>query len=89
MHVVRTFRSAVSGRPEGLHYIRVENDLAVTAATVRSSSLNREPAIVMRVAGMIEAVYVATVDEGVISALRIVRNPDKLTYITRQLASYQ
>src|SRR3954453_12213899 len=51
--------------------------------------VNREPAIVMRVSGVIEAVYVATVEEGVIAALRIMRNPDKLTYISRQLAPYQ
>jgi RNA polymerase sigma-70 factor (ECF subfamily) len=63
--------------------------IAIDSITLDIVEVNREPAIVMRVAGVIEAVYVATVDEGVISALRIVRNPDKLTYITRQLASYQ
>ncbi|MCU1381637.1 MAG: polymerase sigma-70 factor, family [Acidobacteria bacterium] len=51
--------------------------------------VNREPAIVMRIAGVIEAVYVPTVEDNAITALRIVRNPDKLTYISRQLASYQ
>jgi RNA polymerase sigma-70 factor, ECF subfamily len=63
--------------------------IALDSITLDIVEVNREPAIVMRVAGVIEAVYVATVDDGVISALRIVRNPDKLTYIARQLASCQ
>jgi RNA polymerase sigma-70 factor (ECF subfamily) len=63
--------------------------VALDSITLDIVEVNREPAIVMRVAGVIEAVYVATVDDGAIAALRIVRNPDKLTYIARQLASYQ
>jgi RNA polymerase sigma-70 factor (ECF subfamily) len=51
--------------------------------------VNDEPAIVMRVSGTIDAVYVPTVEDGAITALRIVRNPDKLAYIRRQLDAYQ
>jgi len=49
--------------------------------------VNGEPAVVLRVAGRIDSVYVLTVDRDAISALRIVRNPDKLVYIQRQLAA--
>jgi len=63
--------------------------IALDSITLDIVEVNREPAIVMRVSGVIEAVYVATVEEGAIAALRIMRNPDKLTYISRQLASYQ
>jgi RNA polymerase sigma-70 factor, ECF subfamily len=63
--------------------------VALDSITLDIVEVNREPAIVMRVSGVIEAVYVATVEEGAIAALRIMRNPDKLTYISRQLAPYQ
>jgi RNA polymerase sigma-70 factor (ECF subfamily) len=59
------------------------------SVTLDIVEVNGEPAIVMRVSGAIAAVYVPTVEDGAIAALRIVRNPDKLTYISRQLASYQ
>ena len=63
--------------------------IALESVTHEIVEVNGEPAIVMRVAGAIEAVYVPAVEEGAIAALRIVRNPDKLTYISRQLAGYQ
>jgi RNA polymerase sigma-70 factor (ECF subfamily) len=47
--------------------------------------VNGEPAMLIRVAGRLDSVYTMTVEGGAITALRIVRNPDKLTYIQRQL----
>ena len=63
--------------------------VALSSVSLHIVEVNDEPAIVMRVAGTIEAVYVPTVEDGAISALRIVRNPDKLAYIRRQLDAYQ
>ena len=63
--------------------------ISLESVTLDIVEVNGEPAIVMRVSGVIEAVYVPTVEDATIAALRIVRNPDKLTYISRQLASYQ
>ena len=63
--------------------------ISLASVTLDIVEVNGEPAIVMRVSGVIEAVYVPTVADGTIAALRIVRNPDKLTYINRQLASYR
>ena len=59
--------------------------ISLESVTLGIVEVNGEPAIVMRVSGAIEAVYVPTVEDGAIAALRIVRNPDKLTYISRQL----
>lgn len=50
--------------------------------------VNGEPAVLLRVAGRLDSVYVPTVEGDAISALRVVRNPDKLTYIQRQLAAH-
>jgi RNA polymerase sigma-70 factor (ECF subfamily) len=48
--------------------------------------VNGEPAVLLRVDGRLDGVYVMAVEEGAITAIRVVRNPDKLTYIERQLA---
>ena len=56
------------------------------SVTLDLVEVNGEPAIVMRASGRLEAVYVPTVEDDAITALRIVRNPDKLIYIQRQLA---
>lgn len=49
--------------------------------------VNGEPAVVWHVAGRLDSVYAPTVEGDAITALRIVRNPDKLAYIQRQLAA--
>jgi hypothetical protein len=47
--------------------------------------VNAEPAIAMRIHGRLDSIYTCSFDEGRITALRIVRNPDKLQFIERQL----
>jgi RNA polymerase sigma-70 factor (ECF subfamily) len=47
---------------------------------------NGEPAMALRIDGRIDSVYVFTIEDETIAAIRIVRNPDKLRYIARQLA---
>jgi RNA polymerase sigma-70 factor (ECF subfamily) len=48
--------------------------------------VNGEPAVLLRVDGRLDGVYVMAVEEDAITAIRVVRNPDKLTYIEHQLA---
>ena len=57
----------------------------LASVTLDVVDVNGEPAMLIRVAGRLDSVYTMTVDEDTITALRIVRNPDKLTYIRRQL----
>ncbi|HJZ70528.1 MAG TPA: RNA polymerase sigma-70 factor [Vicinamibacterales bacterium] len=47
--------------------------------------VNGEPAMLMRIAGRLDSVYTFTIDDDAISAIRVVRNPDKLRYLERQL----
>jgi RNA polymerase sigma-70 factor (ECF subfamily) len=56
------------------------------SVTLDVSEVNGEPALVLRVAGRLDGIYVMTVEDDAITAIRVVRNPDKLTYIGRQLA---
>jgi RNA polymerase sigma-70 factor (ECF subfamily) len=48
--------------------------------------VNGEPAVLLRVDGRLDGVYVMAVEDGAITAIRVVRNPDKLTYLEHQLA---
>ena len=48
--------------------------------------VNEEPALVLRLDGHVDSVYTMTIVDGAIAALRIVRNPDKLRFLERQLA---
>ena len=56
------------------------------SVTVDLVEVNGEPAIVFRASGRLDAVYVPTVEDDAITALRVVRNPDKLHFLARQLA---
>jgi AraC-like DNA-binding protein len=49
--------------------------------------VNEEPAMLIRVAGRLDSVYTMTIEDDAITALRVVRNPDKLTYVERQLGA--
>jgi len=54
--------------------------------TLDVAEVNGEPAMLMRITGRLDSVYTFTIDEHGISAIRVVRNPDKLQFLERQLA---
>jgi RNA polymerase sigma-70 factor (ECF subfamily) len=47
--------------------------------------VNYEPAMLLRVEGHLDSVYVFSAGERSIDAIRVIRNPEKLTFISRQL----
>jgi RNA polymerase sigma-70 factor (ECF subfamily) len=47
--------------------------------------VNNEPAVLIRVDRRLDSVYACEVGRGRITGIRVVRNPDKLAYIARQL----
>jgi RNA polymerase sigma-70 factor (ECF subfamily) len=59
--------------------------MPLDSVTMDVVEVNGEPAMVVRVAGRLNGVYVMAVEDGAIAAIRVVRNPDKLTYIEGQL----
>ena len=59
------------------------------SVTLDIAEINGELALLLRVAGQLDGVYVMTVEDEAIAAIRVVRNPDKLTYLARQLGGYQ
>ena len=49
--------------------------------------VNFEPALAVRLAGRLDSIYALEIDEQVIRNIRVIRNPDKLAFIDRQLAT--
>lgn len=70
----------------GLHRT-AETAGVLGVASLTIEDINSEPALVLRLAGHLEAIFVLSVDDDVISAIRVVRNPDKLARIDRQLTT--
>src|SRR5262245_20196277 len=58
---------------------------AVRDVSLRIEDVNAEPALVVRVGARVESIFVFSVDDHAITGIRVVRNPDKLARITRQL----
>ena len=61
--------------------------IPLESVTLELAEVNGEQALLLLVAGKLDGVYVMTIENGAIAAIRVVRNPDKLTYIQRQLAA--
>ena len=51
--------------------------------------VNYEPAMLVRVDGRLDSVYVCSIVDEAIVAIRVIRNPDKLVYLARQLNATQ
>jgi RNA polymerase sigma-70 factor (ECF subfamily) len=56
-------------------------------ASLRLEDVNFEPALVLRVGQRLESLFVLSIDGDAISEIRVVRNPDKLAHIDRQLTT--
>jgi RNA polymerase sigma-70 factor, ECF subfamily len=84
-------RRPLAGRAEVLKFLLGVHRVAEKTGLGRRGRLaivdvNEEPALVMWVDEQIFAVYVLSIEGGRVAALRIVRNPDKLSYLDCQLA---
>jgi len=83
-------RRPLIGRDEVLNFLvglhRVgENRGLLHEVSLTIEDINSEPALVLRVGGRMESIFVLSIDDDAISAIRVVRNPDKLARIGRQL----
>jgi RNA polymerase sigma-70 factor (ECF subfamily) len=52
---------------------------------LKIEDINSEPALVIRHGKHLESIFVCSIDDGVITGIRVVRNPDKLARIDSQL----
>jgi RNA polymerase sigma-70 factor (ECF subfamily) len=53
--------------------------------SLRIEDVNAEPALVIRVDGRLESIFVFSIDGDAVSGIRVVRNPDKLAHIDQRL----
>jgi RNA polymerase sigma-70 factor (ECF subfamily) len=88
---VSAARRPLFGRAEVLNFLTGLHRVAVrTGVDARVSltvdEVNGEPAVLQRIGGRLDTIYVVSIAGDAVDGLRIVRNPDKLRYIDRQLA---
>jgi RNA polymerase sigma-70 factor, ECF subfamily len=70
----------------GLHRTAQTSDL-LRDVSLRIEDVNSEPALVVRVGQRLESLFVFSIEDDAISGIRVVRNPDKLARIDRQLTT--
>ncbi|MDO3704139.1 RNA polymerase sigma-70 factor [Micromonospora sp. C28SCA-DRY-2] len=58
----------------------------IDAASLRPAQVNGYPALILRVDGVIDTVMALRIDDGLISGLYAVRNPEKLSRVEREIA---
>ena len=85
-------RRPLIGRDEVLRLLIGLHRTAQTAGLIRDVSLriedvNSEPALIVRVGPRLESIFVFSIEDDAISGIRVVRNPDKLAHIDRQLTT--
>jgi hypothetical protein len=83
-------RRPLVGRDEVVNFLvgihrTAERDGTLRQASLRLEDINSEPALVLRVRAQLESIFVLSVDADAIIGIRVVRNPDKLARIDRQL----
>jgi RNA polymerase sigma-70 factor (ECF subfamily) len=87
---VSAARRPLLGRDEVLNFLVGLHRVALATGVTGQLGLdmvevNGETAAVLRLGGHLDSVYVVSVVDGAIDGIRIVRNPDKLAFIGRQL----
>jgi RNA polymerase sigma-70 factor, ECF subfamily len=83
-------RRPLIGRDQVLNFLLGLHRTARTLDIARDVSLtiedvNCEPALVLRIGQRLESLFVFSIDDEMVSGIRVVRNPDKLARIDRQL----
>jgi len=86
-------RRPLLGRDEVLNFLLGLYRTGQTTGVARHASLNledvnSEPALVLRIGGRLESIFVFSIENDQVSAIRVVRNPDKLSRIDQQLTTH-
>jgi RNA polymerase sigma-70 factor (ECF subfamily) len=89
---VSAARRPLAGRTDvlrlftGIHRIATSEGIALDRIRLEVVDVNGDPGVSIRIDGRVDSIYTCSFEEDTISAFRIVRNPDKLRYIEKQLA---
>jgi RNA polymerase sigma-70 factor (ECF subfamily) len=80
-------QGAVTSLLIGIRRTAAATGIPIDRVTLTVFDVNHEPAVLIRIDDRLDSVYACDVAEGRIAAIRVVRNPDKLAFIERQLTS--
>jgi len=85
-------RRPLIGRDSVVNFLVGLHRTAEATGVARDASLaiedvNGEPALVLRVGYHLESIFVLSIEDEAISAIRVMRNPDKLAHIDRRLTT--
>jgi RNA polymerase sigma-70 factor (ECF subfamily) len=58
--------------------------IAAAAASLQPAQVNGYPALILRLNGEIDTVLAVRIDDGLITGLYAVRNPEKLTHLEQE-----
>jgi hypothetical protein len=78
-------RAAVLNLLLGIHRLAAAQGL-LPDLSVNLIDVNFEPALAFRVGGRLDSIYALEIGDGGVHAIRVIRNPDKLAFIDRQMA---
>jgi len=88
---VTAARRPLTGRETVVHFLvgihRGARALGVRTASVTPLEVNGEPAVAVRIDGRLDSIYVLSPRDGEVGRISVIRNPDKLAYIGKQLSS--
>jgi RNA polymerase sigma-70 factor (ECF subfamily) len=71
----------------GIRRTAPSTGISLEDVSIEVMEVNNEPAMVARVGDQLDSVFVCSIADGEIAGIRVVRNPDKLVYIARQLSA--
>lgn len=80
-------REAVANLLVGIRRTAPSAGIPLDRVSLDVVDVNNEPAVLIRVDGRLDSVYACDIAANGITGIRVVRNPDKLAYIVRQLTS--
>jgi RNA polymerase sigma-70 factor, ECF subfamily len=80
-------RDAVANLLVGIRRTAPSAGVPLDRVSLEVVDVNNEPAVLIRVDSRLDSVYACAVAAGRIAGIRVIRNPDKLAYIVRQLTS--
>jgi RNA polymerase sigma-70 factor, ECF subfamily len=83
-------RRPLLGRDEVLNFLVGLHRTAITTGLIRDAALtieevNSEPALILRMSGHLESIFVLSIDDDTVTGIRVMRNPDKLAHIDQRL----
>jgi len=88
---VAAARRPLNGRAEvinlllGIRRTAPSYGVPLDAITFDIVDVNGEPGAALRIYGRVDSIYTCSFERGTITAVRVVRNPDKLQYIVKQM----